>query len=148
MNYKIRYSKNQPAMRPVWPDHFFHYFWWQKNGKTRSAHARLHTTVAMEEGSVWVSQSIVNCGQSMKVATFSTRDLRTRSQILCSYSRIAIGWTKNWWSCECFLVNYVNEGDSRKFSSMDDSRYTVYLRLGFLLAPLNFSDLSKLFPVH
>ena len=39
MNYKIRHSKNQSAMRPgrislAWADHFSHYYlWWQKNGK-------------------------------------------------------------------------------------------------------------------
>ena len=29
--------------------------------------------------------------------------------------------------CECFLVNCVNEGDSRKFSSADDNQCTVHI---------------------
>ena len=50
MNYKIRHSKNRPVRySPVWPDRFFGYLWWQKNG-TRSGHARLNARVAMEEG--------------------------------------------------------------------------------------------------
>ena len=66
MNYKIRHSKNQTATRParyslMLPDLFSRYhLWWQKNGKTRSGHVRLHARVAMEEGllSVCVSQSM------------------------------------------------------------------------------------------
>ena len=34
---------------------------------------------------------------------------------------------KNWWYRECFITNYVNEGDSHKLSSVDDSQYTVLL---------------------
>ena len=51
MNYKIRHNKNwQVRYSLAWPDHFFcNYLWWQKNGKTRSGHARLHARVAMEE---------------------------------------------------------------------------------------------------
>ena len=42
MNNKIRDNKNRPAKHSLaWLDHFFHYLWWQKNGKTRSGHARL-----------------------------------------------------------------------------------------------------------
>ena len=51
MNYKIKLMKNRPATSPeryslAWPDQFFRYLWWHKNGKTRSGHAR----VAIEEG--------------------------------------------------------------------------------------------------
>ena len=71
----------------AWPDCFFRYLWWQKNGKTRSIHARLCARVAMEEGllSVWVSQTI---GQSQLVDEYccllNLGVVRTRLQILCS----------------------------------------------------------------
>ena len=35
----------------------------------------------------------------------------------------------NWWSHECFLVNYINEGNSQKFSSTNDSQYMVYINI-------------------
>ena len=39
--------------------------------------------------------------------------------------KLVIGQTKNWWFRKFFLANYVDEGDSRKFSSMNNSQYTV-----------------------
>ena len=78
----------QPHYSLAWPNCFFHYLWWQKNGKTRSGHARLHARVAMEGGllNVWVSHS-VNHSQSMDIATFSTLDLREqgRKSYVASY---------------------------------------------------------------
>ena len=74
MNYKMRHNKNWPARYSlVW------YLWWQKNGKTRSGHARLHARIAMEEDLLSVcelTKALVNHGQSMNIATFSTRDLQ------------------------------------------------------------------------
>ena len=58
MNYKMRHNENQPVMRPAkhsltWLDRFFcYYLWLQKNRKTRSGHARLLASVAIEEGLV------------------------------------------------------------------------------------------------
>ena len=50
MNYKIRHNKNLPVRYSLaWSGHFFHYLWWQKNGKTQPGHARLLARVAMEE---------------------------------------------------------------------------------------------------
>ena len=70
INYKMRHNKNQPARYSlVW------YLWWQKNRKTWSGHARL----AMEEGLLSVcelTRALVNRGQSMNIATFSTQDLQ------------------------------------------------------------------------
>ena len=52
INYKIRHNKNRLVRYSLaWPDCFFRYYlWWQKNGKTRSGHARLRARVATEEG--------------------------------------------------------------------------------------------------
>ena len=53
MNYKMRHNKNQSSRYSlVWPDRFsvISHLWWQKNGKARSGHARLHAKVTMEEG--------------------------------------------------------------------------------------------------
>ena len=71
--------------------------------------------------SVWVSQDI---GRSMNIATFSTQDLREqgRKSYVASYRA-----NEYLVSRECFLVNYVNEGDSRKVSSVGNSQYTVLL---------------------
>ena len=74
MNYKMRQNKNRPARYSlVW------YLWWQKNGKTRSGNAMLHARVAMEQGLLSVCElirALVNCGQSMNIATFSTREFQ------------------------------------------------------------------------
>ena len=50
-----------------------------ENGKTRSEHVRLHARVATEEGLLSVcelTRALVNRGQSMNIATFSTWDLQ------------------------------------------------------------------------
>ena len=65
---------------------------------------------------------LVNRGRSMNIATFSTQDLQEQDHK--SYVAIVIRGMKNRWSREYFLTNYINEGDSQKFSSADDSQYT------------------------
>ena len=56
----------------------------------------------------------------MKIATFSTRDLQEqcRKSYVASYraNKESVG----------DLANYINEGDLREFSSVNDSQYTVY----------------------
>ena len=128
MNYKTRCNKNRPATRParytlVWPDRFFGYsLWWQKNRKKRSGHVRLRAKVAMEEGllTVWICQRI---GQSWSVNEYcyNLGFARTRSHILCSCYRS----NEEWWSRKCFLANYINKGDSWKFSTANDSQHMV-----------------------
>ena len=78
-----------------------------------------------------LARVLIISGQLMNIAAVLTRDLREQGHKSCkaSYYYIFMGWTKNWWSCECFLANYVNEGDSWKFSSMNDSQYTVLTKL-------------------
>ena len=128
MKYKIRHSKNRTATRParyslVLPDLFSRYhLWWQKNGRTRSGHARVRARVAMEEGllSVCVSQSM---SQSRSVDEYcyllNSGFARTRWHILCSYSyraneALAI---PQMFSCELH---------PQKFSSVDDFQYTLF----------------------
>ena len=57
----------------------------------------------------------------MNIATLSTRDFREqgRKTYVASYrakEELVIH--------ECFLVHYVNEGDSQRFSFVDDSQYS------------------------
>ena len=56
----------------------------------------------------------------MDIATFSTLDLweQGRKSYVASYQA----------SRECFLTNYINEGDSQRISSVNDSQYTVLAR--------------------
>ena len=58
---------------------------------------------------VKLARALVNCGQSMNTATFSTRDCREqdRKTYVASYRA-----NKELVIRECFLVNYINEGDS------------------------------------
>ena len=81
-----------------------------------------------------LARALVNLGQSMKIATFSTRDL----QEPCRKSYVA-GYQVNeefWWvslilvisrmfSRKCFLTNFVNEDDLQKFSSVNNSQHTA-----------------------
>ena len=63
----------QGRYRLVW------YLWLQKNGKTRSGHARLHARVAMKEDLLRVcelTRVVVNRSRSMNIASFSTRNLQ------------------------------------------------------------------------
>ena len=58
----------------------------------------------------------------MNIAAFSTRDLQEQGCKSYVASYLA---NKELVTHECFIANYVNEGDSWKFSSVDDSQYTV-----------------------
>ena len=62
--------------------------WWQKNGNTRSGHARLRARVAMEEGLLTVYQLRLVDKYfyiSRYIYFINLEFARTRSQMLCSY---------------------------------------------------------------
>ena len=69
-----------------------------------------------------LARALVNHGWSMIIAALSTRELREQG---CKSMWLFIRETKNWCSCECFLVNYISEGDSQKFLSANDFQYTA-----------------------
>ena len=73
-----------------------------------------------------LARVLIISGQSMNIAVFSTRNLREQGRKSCEASHWA---NEQLVACECFLANYVNEGDSRKFSSVNDSQYTVCQKL-------------------
>ena len=87
----------------------------------------------------------------MDTTTFSTLNLREQGGKY--YVVIVIERTKNWSSRECFLANYVNEGDLQKISSVNDSQYTIFKIIivqicntnNFLFVTLKFhvSDLAQ-----
>ena len=70
--------------------------WWQKNGKTQSGDAikAICARVAMEEqlrktcSVCELARALVNRGQSMKIATFSSWDLQEQ----CRKSYVASYW--------------------------------------------------------
>ena len=61
-----------------------------------------------------------NSGWLMNIVTFSTCDLRKPG-----HKSYVASYRVNKESRECFLANYVDEGDLQKFSSIDDSQYMV-----------------------
>ena len=69
-----------------------------------------------------LARSLVNHGRLINIATFSTRDFQEQGHksFVASYQV-----NEELVMREYFLANYGNEGDSRKFSSADNSQYTV-----------------------
>ena len=83
MNYKMRHNKNQSSRYSlVWPDRFFCYQSFVVAEKWKSTVWTCKATCKGNHGgrlAQCVSQpyrALVNCGRSMKIATFSTRDLQ------------------------------------------------------------------------
>ena len=91
-----------------------------------------------------LAKALVSHGQLMNIATFLPWDLREqdRKPYLCRWltDEQRIGDTANIFSqtSSCFLVNFVNKGDSQKLSSTDDSQYTaVYNNINIFIGVLN-----------
>ena len=127
MHYKIRRNKNQPVKHSLaWPDCFpllFVVAERRKNGVwaceaiCKGSHGERLAQLVCE-----LARILIISSWSMNIAVFSTRNLEDK---VANLVKLFIGWTNNWWSRECFLANYVNEGDSQKLSSVNDSQYTV-----------------------
>ena len=128
INCKIRHiaNKNRPTMRPaiygvVWPHGFFHYLWWQKNGKTWSGYASYGkgSQPWREVYSVYeLARALFAVGQWILLPS----QLTICENKVANLMWLVIKRTKNWSSHEFFLENYVNEGDSQKISSANDSQ--------------------------
>ena len=58
----------------------------------------------------------------MNIATFSTQDLREQG---CKSYVASYHANEELVIPQMFLANYIDKGDSQKFSSADDSQYTV-----------------------
>ena len=100
------------------------YLWWQKNGTTRSGHAR--------QGKPWrkacsvcelARLSIGNCSRSMKIATFSTRDLQEQ----CCNSYVTSYRVKEEFVIWRMFSHKLHQWRwFAKVSSVNDSQYTVH----------------------
>ena len=73
---------------------------------------------------------LVNRSQLMNIAAFSTWDLQEQG---CKSYVASYRVNEELVIPHMFSCNYINEGNSRKFSSTDNSQYTVYKSIRLLL---------------